>query len=218
MAAPNASITPVSHSGPTVSLLLKRVGTSSTNTSPIRITPIKAAVRALGRDPPSAQVSSASRIGKTFATSSATATGMRATAEYRHRLCVAINRPSSNCQRHAPGARRIFCRCQITRPASTTSVPPERMRIASSTPAPSSKATRAATWLPANEQPMQSRISTAICRGKTDGVASEAVVLVMGSCFRHGNASPEAGARDGCLGIPEVYSTILGNHSEMAGM
>lgn len=44
-------------------------------------------------------------------------------------------------------------------------MPPERMRIASRTPAPSSKATRAAMWLPAKAQPMQRRIRTAMWRG-----------------------------------------------------
>ncbi len=141
--------------------------------------PINAAVRAVGRGPPSAQVSKASRIGNTLPTNSANATGTRATAEYRHRLWAPINSPSANCQRHAPGGRRKLCRCQSTIAANTSSVPPERSKIASSTPAPSSNAARAATWLPAKAQPMHSRISTARWRGNGAVVAGVTVERVM---------------------------------------
>ena len=96
------------------SLAERRPGTSSTNTSPSRIKPINVAVRAVGLGPPSAQVSNASRMGNTLATSSASATGTRATAEYRHRLCAVIRRPNSNCQRQAPAGRRRLCLCHST--------------------------------------------------------------------------------------------------------
>lgn len=61
-------------------------------------------------------------------------------------------------------------------------MPPERMRIASRTPAPSSKATRAAMWLPAKAQPMQRRIRTAMWRGNWVG-AGGVMVGGSGSCL-----------------------------------
>ncbi|MNL37708.1 hypothetical protein D3C87_1598680 [compost metagenome] len=136
-------------------------------------------MRAVGLGPPSAQVSNASRMGNTLATSSASATGTRATAEYRHRLWVAISKPNSNCQRQAPDGKRRDWRCQRTNAANTNNVPPERIRIASNTPAPSSKATRAATWLPAKAQPMHNKISTARWRGKGAGASCREVGWVM---------------------------------------
>src|SRR5690606_8516573 len=93
--------------------------------------------------------------------------GIRATAEYRHRLCTAISSPSSSCQRPLPAGSRQDWRCTSSRVASTRKVSPERNRMASMTPAPLSKASRAAMWLEAKMQARQARISTA--RGRLNG-------------------------------------------------
>ncbi|MNY41616.1 hypothetical protein D3C86_1764460 [compost metagenome] len=135
-AAHSARPMPSSHSGPALSLARKRAGTSRANSRPSRIRPISQALRRVGGGPPSAQLSRARMIGKVLAASRARATGMRATAEYRQRLWMAISRPSSSCQRQVPGGRRSGCRCQARRAASTSRVTPERQRIASSTPVP----------------------------------------------------------------------------------
>ncbi|MCY1185754.1 hypothetical protein D9M73_265620 [compost metagenome] len=85
---------------------------------------------------------------------------------------------------------------------------PERQRMASSTPVPSSKAMRAAMWLPANEQASRASRAMASLRGKS-GTAEEGTAM----CRIH---LQEPRGRQAAP--VHNYSTTLGSHSEIAGM
>ena len=111
----------------------------------MKATGIATIARRLGRSPPVAHDSTASVIGKVLNTSSASATGMRATALAMHRLCTVSSAPTSAARASVRPGSASDSPAARTSASANSAFRPARASTAVGTLAPWSNATREAT-------------------------------------------------------------------------